>query len=200
MYARYYRWRFLYYEGYLLRTLHSYDYVGILSNYNGSFKLAQNELHDKGTKAISSLIGKCRKWDLPIDIQIELFNSLVKSIVLYGVEVWGSQNTYLCDQLLLRFLQMILGLRKNTPTVKVRGETGCIPASVDAKFRVLCYWYKLVNISDNSRICKVIYDLMLKMYVDGSLRHHWIGFIKTPLDNLGLSFIVSQDNVSMRLD
>ena len=37
-----------------------------------------------------------------------------------------------------------------------------------------------------------MYDLMLKMYVDGSYKHHWIDFIKTTLDNLGLSFIFSQ--------
>ena len=84
----------------------------ISSNYNGSFKVAQKELYDKGTKAMLSLIGKCRKLDLPIDIQIKLFNSLVKPIVLYGAEVWGSQNTYLCNQLQLRFLKIILGLRK----------------------------------------------------------------------------------------
>ena len=143
-----------------------------------------------------SLTGKCRKLDLPIDIQIKLFNSLVKPIVSYGAEVWGSQNTYLCDQLQLCFLKIILGLRQNTPTVKVCGET-----SVDVKSRVLCYWYKLVNISDNSRICKVMYDLMLKMYVDGSYKHHWIDFIKTTLDNLGLSFIFSQQgDVNMGLN
>ena len=99
----------------------------------------------------------------------------------------------LCDQICMYFHEnvvmsyteiIILGLRKNTPTVKVRGETGCIPACADVKSRVLCYWYKLVNISDNSRICKVMYDLMLKMYVVGSCKHHWIDLIKTTLDRL----------------
>ena len=41
-------------------------------------------------------------------------------------------------------------------------------------------------------------DLMLKKYVDGSYKHHWIDFIKTTLDNLGLLFIFSQQgNVDM---
>ena len=60
--------------------------------------------------------------------------------------------------------------------------------SVDVEFWVLCYWYKLVNLVDNSRICKVMYDLLLKMYVDLSYKHHSIDFIKTTIDNLGLSF------------
>ena len=72
----------IYYGGYLLKTSHSYNYLGILSNYNGSFKVAQKELYDKGAKAMFSLIGKYRKLDLPIDIQIKLFNSLV---VKFGV-------------------------------------------------------------------------------------------------------------------
>ena len=67
---------------------------------------------------------------------------------------------------------MLLHLRKNTSSVKVRGETSSVPANVDAKSRVLCYLYKLVNIPDNSRIYKVMYDLMHKMYVDGSFKHH----------------------------
>ena len=57
-----------------------------------------------------SLVGKCRKLDLPIDIQITLINSLVKPVVLYGAEAWGNQNTYLCDQMQLCDLKLILGL------------------------------------------------------------------------------------------
>ena len=52
----------------------------------------------------------------------------------------------------------------------------------------------------HSRLCKVMYDLMLKMYADGSYKYYWIDFIKTTLDNLGSSFIFSQQgNVDMTL-
>ena len=33
-----------------------------------------------------------------------------------------------------------------------------------------------------------MYDIMLKMYVDGSYKHHSIDFILTTIDNFGLSF------------
>ena len=58
--------------------------------------------------------------------------------------------------------------------MKVRVEAGYIPSGVDAQSRALCYWYKLVDMSDNSRICTVMHDLMHKIYVDGSCKHHWI--------------------------
>ena len=79
-------------DGYLLKTPHSYNYLGIIINYNGDFKVAKGALWS-GTKAMFSVIGKCRNLYLHIDIQIKLFNSLVKPVVLYGAEVWDSQNT-----------------------------------------------------------------------------------------------------------
>ena len=66
---------------------------------NGSFRVAQKERCDNGTKAMFGVIGRCRKLDLPIDIQIKSFNSLAKPIVLYGAEMWSSENIFLCDQL-----------------------------------------------------------------------------------------------------
>ena len=71
--------------------------------------------------------------------------------------------------------------------VKVRGEIDCTIASVDVLWRALCYWYKFVNILHNSIICIVMYDPVQKMYIDGS--YDWNDFIKTLLDNLGLSFL-----------
>ena len=49
--------------------------------------------------------------------------------------------------------------------------------------------------------CRSTHIFALKMYVDGSYKHHWIDFIQTTLDNLGLSFIFSQQgNVNMGLN
>ena len=39
-----------------------------------------------------SLLQKCRKLDLAIDIQLQLFDSLILPICLYGCEVWGFKN------------------------------------------------------------------------------------------------------------
>ncbi len=36
-----------------------------------------------------SLIAKCRKFDLPIDIQLEMFDAMVLPIIMLGCELWG---------------------------------------------------------------------------------------------------------------
>lgn len=35
------------------------------------------------------LIGGCRKFDLPVDIQMEVFRSTTLPVTLYGCRVWG---------------------------------------------------------------------------------------------------------------
>ena len=36
-----------------------------------------------------SVIGTSRNLDLPIDIQLEIYNSMVLSVQMYAAEVWG---------------------------------------------------------------------------------------------------------------
>ena len=39
-----------------------------------------------------SVLRKTRKLNLPIDIQLQMFDSMVSSILLYGSEVYGFEN------------------------------------------------------------------------------------------------------------
>ena len=111
------------------------------------------------------LIAKCRKLKLPVDISVKLFNSTVKPIMLYGCEVWGPSNNDLAEKLQLRFLKIILGLKKCTTSVMVRGETGCYPMSCDITYCVPTFWLRLVSTNRHDKIAKIIYDCMYKMFV-----------------------------------
>jgi hypothetical protein len=179
----------LLYRGERLDVVHVFPYLGVNFNYNAKLKVAQKELLGKATKAMFSVIGKARKLMLPVDIQITLFDSLVKPVVMYGAEVWGPQNCQLADKLQIRFLKLTLGLSKYTPTVMVRGETGVYPISLDITARVLNYWFKMVKCGNSSKISNIIYETMLSMYHTDRYKHHWIIFVKNTLDKLDMSFM-----------
>lgn len=59
---------------------------------NESFILNVKKLWEKATKAMYSVIGKCRKHNLSIDCKLNMFDKIVKRILLYGYEVWGFDN------------------------------------------------------------------------------------------------------------
>jgi hypothetical protein len=59
---------------------------------NGSFCKNKSKLVNQGRKALYSILKKSRKLNLPIDLQIEPFDTMVTPVLLYGCEVWGSEH------------------------------------------------------------------------------------------------------------
>jgi hypothetical protein len=172
-----------------LEVVFSFTYLGIDFNYNGRMRVAQTVLCNKASRAMFGLISKSRKLYLPIDIQIHLFNSLVKPVALYGSEVWGAQHCNLADKLQLRFLKLALGLKKCTTSVMVRGETGCYPMYIDMTVRVLNYWIKLAQNENNTSISNILYKFMLAELNSNGYIHPWLSFVKDTLNELGMSFV-----------
>ena len=77
------------YKGNELEIVEDSKYLGVILNYNGNFKKNCNSLIAQAKKAMYAVISKCRRYNLPIDIQLQLFDSMVLPIFLYGAEVWG---------------------------------------------------------------------------------------------------------------
>ena len=75
-----------------------------------------------------------------MDIMLKLFNVLVKPIVLYGAEVWGSEKCDILERLQLRFFKCVLSVNMFTSSMMVYGEWGAIPLDVDTKSRMLTFW------------------------------------------------------------
>ena len=80
-----------------LEIVSCYRYLGIEFNYNGKFTVAIKHLCDQARKAMFLLISKTCKLNLPIDIQIHLFDSTIKLILLYGCNIWGMCNTKIVE-------------------------------------------------------------------------------------------------------
>ena len=60
-----------------------------------------------------SLLRKIRVLNLPVEMQIALFNKLIKPILLYGCEIWAVGNIDVIERVQLKFLKMILNLKRN---------------------------------------------------------------------------------------
>ena len=123
-----------------LETVNEYKYLGLIMNFNGKFNIAVKNLCEQARKAMFSLINKTRKLQLPIDLQLQLFESTIQPILFYGCEIWGSENDNIVESFHLKFLKDMLKLKKCTPSIMVYGELGKTPLSIEIKLRILSYW------------------------------------------------------------
>ena len=58
---------------------------------------------------------------------LKLFNVIVKPVVLYGAEVWGSENCDILGRVQLRFFKYVLSVNKFTSSMMVYGEPALFP-------------------------------------------------------------------------
>ena len=164
-----------------------FKYLGIKFNYNGSFLPAQKDLCNRANKAMFSLLKKIRSLMLPLDIQLELFEKTVVPILLYGSEVWCPQMTDTVRKLQLRFLKFILKVGKSTPSCMVFGELGQFPLDIQAKCRMLNFWYKMAYGDNTCKFSCIMYKFLLNQYESDKHESSYLRCVKDTLDGLGMS-------------
>ena len=132
------KYNFLY-NGEKIEIVDNYKYLGIEFSSTGSFKMTIESLKQQASRAMYALISKTRRHNLPIDIQLESYDSTVLPIMLYGCEIWGNSNTDVLDSLYLKYLKMILGVQGKTCNNMVFGELGRFPLETYIKksYRIL---------------------------------------------------------------
>ena len=179
------------FNGQRVEIVFQYKYLGVLFYYNNKFNVAIKDRICLAKRAMFSLIKKCRKLLLPIDIQIELFEKCIHPVILYGCEIWGFQNANMCSKLQLKFLKLVLGLKKSTPTAMILGETGVYPIELEIKSRLLCYWYRLQmeTNSTQGKISCLMYSLAKRQSEITGVGSQWINHVKNCLNDLGLTFL-----------
>ena len=68
---------------------------------------------------------------MPCDLQLDLFNKMIKPILLYGSEIWGMGNCDVIERVQLKYLKDIFKLKKATPSHMIFGELWILPISTE---------------------------------------------------------------------
>ena len=95
------------------------------------------------------LLKKIRSLNVPLDLQLKLFDHTIVPILLYGAEIWGFENTEIIEKLHNEFLRRITGLRKSTSIYILQAELGRYTLKVNIQLRMINYWISIVNGKQN---------------------------------------------------
>ncbi len=85
------------------------------------------ELQKKATSAIYSVIGTIRKYELPVDIQLQMYNSMIVPIATYACEIWRNETIREIEIFQTTFLKHVIRVHKRTYNNIIYGGTGMYP-------------------------------------------------------------------------
>ena len=122
------------------------------------------------------VIKKGRKHNLSISCQLDLFDILVKPILVYGCVIWGSGNNDILEKVHLKFCKIILHLKATTPTCMIYGELGRYPLDIDIKLRHILYRSKLI-IGKDIKLSIISYRL-LYLSQNNNCQFSWLNYVE----------------------
>ena len=147
------------YNGQALEIDDKFVYLGAQFSYNGRFRGHNQRLADQARKSMFAVLRKCRKLYLPVDIQLQLFDSIVVPVLLYASEVSGFESCDILERLCIQFYKIILRAKKTTPNTILYGELGRYPISIAVKSRMIGFWQKLIN-GKSDKISYKLYKIL----------------------------------------
>ncbi len=180
-----------------IEIVDDFTFLGSLFNYNGKFNKARKRACDQASKAMFAVISKARKLNLPVDIQLHLFDSVVQPILLYGSEVWGFEDCKNIERVHLKFCKIVMGVSQFTTSAMVYGELGRSPVSIAIKTRMIAYWHKLLT-TPGQKLSSTMYGVLQGITSKGRGESKWLSYVKEILNECGLNYIWQNQNTSTR--
>ena len=166
-----------------LAQVEAYQYLGIEFERRGGWRKFRERMLRKALRVSGLVKVMCRRNRmLSTDVKIMLWNGLVRPLLEYGAEIWGSRNWVEADRLQKKMGNFFLGVRPNTPDEMVLGDLGWKELRNRRTILRLRYWKKILGMGD-ARLTKRVYEEDRKrLWQVGS----WSKETKAILEDLGL--------------
>ena len=102
-------------DGNEIESVTIYKYLGVVMSNNGRFLNASKNVYEKANKAMHLLYKRINNLNLPLDLQLKLFDSIILPIMTYGYEIWSYEDTKMFERIHNSFLRTITKTRKKAP-------------------------------------------------------------------------------------
>ena len=141
------------YNDFILEEVDSFKYLGLTINRRANLKYCQHTLIKQALRAKATLEGYLNKHKhMPVKVVFELFDTLVKPVVMFNSEIWGINISKDLEQFHLSFMKRTLGVKQSTNNCLIYAETGRYPLYVSIYKQIIKYWLKLTITSEHRYI------------------------------------------------
>jgi len=161
-----------------IESVDSFKYLGhVLTSKRNMHKEMTDYLVTQAQKALFALQGNTKQmlgYVTPL-LSLKMFDTYILPILEYNCEIWGNNKPIPeLEKIQLGYLKTMLGVRKQTPSLAVYGETGRFPLHVRQQTRMINYWVRLEKYP-SSNILKKCLSIQKDLHNSG--RDSWYGKI-----------------------
>lgn len=183
------------YNGVPLEIVNVFNYLGLNLSYTGSFAKTQQLLAKQARKAVFSLKKTASNFvGLDHVMLCDLFDKLVLPILTYSCEVWGFHQSEAIERVHREFMRSILKVKATTMNEFLYGELGRLPLCYIRYARIVKYWFKIVESSEN-RLIKQVYLVQKRHFETNDRVINWVSLVKDLLCRYGFGNVWLQQGV-----
>ncbi|XP_057332067.1 uncharacterized protein LOC130671937 [Microplitis mediator] len=133
-----------------LEVVKSFTCLGFYFTTGNSMAKQLEELAGKTVKATNSTWGLIRKEKKNrLKNRAYLMNSLVMSVPMYGVEVWGWFEVMRIERAYSKMVKMTIGVERNTPRYVWRSEMRIKSCRYESRARAITYLQDIVRMGED---------------------------------------------------
>ena len=122
-----------------------YKYLGIYFSQSRSFLNARKHDVEQAKKAMHLLYCRTNNLNLPIDLQLKLFDHTVLPILTYACEIFSFENIEIIEKVHTSFLRKITKSKQSTPLYMLYAELGRYPLEHIIKTRTIGFWTRILQ-------------------------------------------------------
>lgn len=177
----------IYYKGTMINYVNSVKYLGVTFSSSGKFLIHANETikkaHLAAGKVLSILIAsKSDSWDT----KCTLFDTLAKSILMYGSEVGTLDYGKQIEIVESRFFKRLLHLPLNTPNYMLRNKLSRLPMEFSVVKCMYEWWRKILDMPKD-RFPRKCYEALRTYIPNNLIRNNWKESVKELLTEANMS-------------
>lgn len=163
------------YKGEKVKIQNTFNYLGIMFSSSGLFLQATLQAKRKACIANSSVIGTLvRAQSQDWSTRIKLYETIAKTSLLYGAEVWALRYLEELESSQLNFYRAVMKISRSTPGYIVRRELGIKKISQFIIKQTLLWWVKILSLPDN-RYTKICYTALARKHeLQPDEKYNWV--------------------------
>jgi hypothetical protein len=173
-----------------IEVVNQYTYLCVSFNQSLDYTKTCAEFISKAKRAENHLFSIFYKSSIQtFNSREALFNSLVKSVLMYCSFIWGPSNVDLLVKFQLNFLRRLFWLPKKTPNWFLRLETCTTSVEISFIKNLLYFLLKLTNRNEGSALKTCFYALKQQNNNRASAKN-WYNQVSNVLNNYGCNEII----------